>query len=343
MKNNRSATVEIYINSILLTRQLLHISKKKFTFAKRITKNRIMAKVILSSILLISINMHVFTQEKRNVIAQGAEVKLLADGFRFTEGPAVDKDGNVYFTDQPNNRIFQWSADSEKLSVFSENTGRANGLYFDEKGQLLSCSDKENELWKFDMNGGHIVVVTDFEGKKLNGPNDLWVAPNGGIYFTDPLYKRDYWTRASEMQQDGEHVYYLSPDYTKLTKVAAYLEKPNGIVGSPDGKLLYVADIKAGKTYVYEIRPDATPANKKLFAAMGSDGMTVDSEGNVYLTGKGVTVFSPEGEKIVHIPVEAGWTANACFGGKDMKTLFITASECLYSLKMNVAGVRQVR
>lgn len=117
------------------------------------------------------------------------------------------------------------------------------------------------------------------------------------------------------------------------------LEKPNGIIGSPDGKLLYVADIKAGKTYVYEIRQDGKLTNKKLFTSMGSDGMTIDQQGNIYLTGKGVTVFNPNGEQIAHIPVEAGWTANVCFGGKDMKTLFITASENLYSLKMNVAGV----
>jgi gluconolactonase len=285
-------------------------------------------------------NLYVFAQEKSNIITQGAEVKLLAENFRFTEGPAVDRDGNVYFTDQPNNRILKWSVEDEKLSVFSENTGRANGLYFDRKGHLLSCSDMNNEIWEFDMKGNHVAWVTDYEGKKLNGPNDLWVAPDGGIYFTDPLYKRDYWTRDPEMQQDGEHVYYLSPDHKKLIRVADDLEKPNGIIGSPDGKLLYVADIKAGKTYVYKIQADAALADKKLFAPMGSDGMTIDSEGNVYLTGKGVTVFNPEGVQVAHIPVKAGWTANVCFGGKDLKTLFITASEYLYGLKMDVAGVR---
>lgn len=287
----------------------------------------------------ISTCMSILAQEN-HIIAQHAEVKLVADGFRFTEGPAVDKDGNVYFTDQPNNLILKWSVDDEKLSVFSENTGRANGLYFDKKGCLLSCSDMDNEIWKFDTEGNHIVLITNYDGKKLNGPNDLWVCPDGGIYFTDPLYQRDYWTRDPEMQQNGEHVYYLSPDYKKLFRVATDLEKPNGIIGSPNGKHLYVADIKAGKTYVYDIQTDGTLANKTLFTNMGSDGMTIDNNGNVYLTGKGVTVFNSKGEKIAHIPVEANWTANVCFGGKDMKTLFITASECLYSLKMNVAGIR---
>jgi gluconolactonase len=299
-----------------------------------------MTKFAVSFITFISTVSLVFAREKSHIIAQGAEVTLLAAGFYFTEGPAADKDGNVYFTDQPNNRILKWSVEDEKLSVFDEDAGRANGLCFDKKGLLLSCSDMDNEIWEFDMKGNHRVLVADFDGKKLNGPNDLWVHPDGGIYFTDPLYKRDYWTRNPEMQQDGEHVCYLSPDYKKLIKVADDLEKPNGIIGSPDGKLLYVADIKAGKTYVYEIQPDATLANKKLFAPMGSDGMTIDCDGNVYLTGKGVTIFNPNGEQIAHIPVEASWTANVCFGGKDMKILFITATEYLYSLKMNVAGVR---
>jgi gluconolactonase len=301
-----------------------------------------MTKLAILFLLLIPINGSVFIQEKKLPVSLHTKVELLAQGFRFTEGPAVDPaNGDVYFTDQPTDRILKWSVAEEKLTVFSENTGRANGLYFDKEGYLLACSDMDNEIWKFDRKGNHTVLVTDFEGKKLNGPNDLWVAPDGGIYFTDPLYKRDYWTRNPEMQQDGEHVYYLSPDYKKLIRVTDDLEKPNGIIGSPDGKRLYVADIKAGKTYVYKIRADATLTNKKLFAPMGSDGMSIDREGNVYLTGKGVTVFNPQGEQVVHIPVEAGWTANVCFGGKDLKTLFITASEYLYGLKMEVAGVRK--
>ena len=296
-------------------------------------------------LIFIALNMYVSAQNNReittnsNIIAKGAKVEKLADGFLFTEGPAVDKKGNVYFTDQPNNRILKWSVDN-KLSVFLESSGRANGTYFDKDGNLLTCSDMDNEIWKIDMNGNHNTIVTDFGGKKLNGPNDLWIHPKGGIYFTDPLYKRDYWTRNPDMQQEGEYVYYLSADYKKLERVDTDIEKPNGIIGSKNGKLLYVADIKAGKTYVYDIQSDASLKNKRLFTNMGSDGMTIDSKGNIYITGRGVYVFNPKGEQIAHIPVEAGWTANVCFGGKDMKTLFITASQYLYSLKMNVAGVK---
>ncbi len=281
----------------------------------------------------------VSAQKSKSIIASGAKVEKLADGFSFTEGPAVDKKGNVYFTDQPKDRILVWSVDG-KLSEFGS-FGRANGMYFDKDGRLLSCSDMDNEIWSIGMDGSHTVLVAGFDGKKLNGPNDLWVHPqNGGIYFTDPLYKRGYWTRDPKMQQEGEYVYYLKPDRKTVVKVAADLKKPNGIIGTPNGKRLYVADIDDNKTYVYDIQPDGSLANKKLFAPMGSDGMTIDNKGNIYLTGKGVTVFNPKGEKIEHIPVEAGWTANVCFGGKDMKTLFITASQYLYSLRMNVKGVR---
>lgn len=282
----------------------------------------------------------ILAAQDRSLIKEGATVVKLADGFGFTEGPAVDKNGNIYFTDQPNDKILKWSVADKQLSEFLTNTGRANGLYFDKKGNLLSCSDMDNEMWKIRMDGKHEVIVSAFENKKLNGPNDLWIHPKGGIYFTDPLYVRNYWTRDSKMQQEGQSVYYLSPDYKKLVPVDANLEQPNGIVGDSRGEQLYVADIKAGKTYVYQIQKNGMLANRKLFVSMGSDGMTIDELGNLYLTGNGVTVFNPSGEKILHIPIDANWTANLCFGGKDMKTLFITASENLYSIEMNVAGVR---
>lgn len=296
----------------------------------------------ISGLLLINLIILAGCQSKEtgSIIAEGATVQLLADGFSFTEGPIADKQGNVYFTDQPNNKIYQWSV-SDELSVFEDQPGRANGLYFDNNGNLLACADMENELWSFDMKGNHTVLTKGYEGQAMNGPNDLWVHPkNGGIYFTDPLYKRDYWARDPEMQIDGEHVYYLSPDRKTLTRVTTDLKKPNGIIGTPDGKKLYVADMGGRQTFVFDIQSDGSLTNKTLFAEMGSDGMTIDNRGNIYITGRGVTVFNPEGEQIEQIPVDARWVGNVCFGGKDMKTLFITASEYLYSLKMNVKGVR---
>lgn len=293
-----------------------------------------MNKTLFFSVALMSImSLSSFAQSSQGVIAPGARIVRLAEGFSFTEGPAADHEGNVYFTDQPNNRIHIWTTDG-KLKTFLHKSGRANGLYFDRQGNLLSCSDMENELWSIDKDGNHTVLITDYEGKKLNGPNDLWIHPDGGIYFTDPLYKRDYWTRNPEMQQDGQHLYYLTPDRKQVIRVDDKLVQPNGIIGTPDGKRLYVADIADRKTYVYDIKRDGSLANRKLFTAMGSDGMTIDTKGNIYLTGRGVTVFNPQGEQIDHIPVEAGWTANVCFGGKDGKTLFITASEYLYAIEI---------
>jgi gluconolactonase len=290
--------------------------------------------VILSAALAGALGL--FAQEKTSVIAPGATLQLLADGFSFTEGPASDAQGNVFFTDQPNNKIHKWSIDG-KLSVFHDSPGRANGLYVDKSGNLLACADLENQLWKIDKSGKVTVLVKDFEGKKLNGPNDLWIDPKGGVYFTDPFYKRDYWSRGP-MEQDGQHVYYVAPKSGKISRVTTDLEQPNGIIGTPDGKRLYIADILARKTYVYNIAPDGTLKEKRLFVAMGSDGMTMDEKENIYITGKGVTVFNMQGQQVDYIEVPERWTANVTFGGKDRKTLFITASDSLYSIRTRVRG-----
>lgn len=277
--------------------------------------------------------------DKRSIIAKNAELVKVGDGYSFTEGPAVHRNGDVYFTDQPNDQIVKWSATNNKLSVFMQPTKRSNGMFFDRMGNLISCADEENQLLAIDDKGNITVLIENYKGKKLNGPNDVWVAPNGGIYITDPLYKRQYWKRDPEMQQDGEHLYYLSPDRLQLFRVDENLVKPNGLVGTRDGKKLYVADIGDNKTYVYDVQEDGYLTNRKLFVEMGSDGMTIDNRGNVYLTGKGVTVFNPKGEKIAHIPIEENWTANVVFGGTDRNTLFITARGTVYTLKMKVRGV----
>jgi len=277
-------------------------------------------------------------EKNHNIIAKGAVLTKLSDQYSFTEGPAADKKGNIYFTDQPNNRIMKWSVNGE-LSVFMENAGRANGLYFDHEGNLLACADEKNEIWKIDQNKNYTVLLNNFEGKRLNGPNDLWVDPKGGIYFTDPFYKRDYWKHTSK-EIEKECVYYLSPDKSKIINVDNELIKPNGIIGTSDGKMLFVADIGANKTYSYTINSDGSLGKKTLFTESGSDGMTRDEAGNIYLTGKGVTVFNPKGEKIAHIDVPEPWTANVCFGGKKFKTLFITASKSVYTIEMNVRGMK---
>ncbi|MCK5442323.1 MAG: SMP-30/gluconolactonase/LRE family protein [Maribacter sp.] len=294
---------------------------------------------ILPLTVLISILTFSCTAQEDPIVAEGAQVTLVAADYEFTEGPAVDTNGNVFFTDQPNDRIIKWSADDNTVSVYLEPAGRANGLYFDHDGNLLACADEKFQLWKIDSNKNVTVLIDDFKGKKLNGPNDLWVDAKGGIYFTDPYYQRPYWER-TQGEIEKRNVYYLTPDMKDIIMVANDLVQPNGIIGSPDGKTLYVADIGDKKTYSFTINEDASLTDRTLFTEMGSDGMTLDNRGNLYITGNGVTVFSKQGEQIQHIPIDQKWTANVTFGGKNQSKLFITAMNSVYTLDMNVNGVR---
>lgn len=276
-----------------------------------------------------------------SVIAPGAKLERLAGEFQFAEGATCDASGNVFFTDQPNNRIMEWSVDG-KLSTFKQPAGRANGMCFDAKGNLLACADEKTELWSIAPDGALTVLLKDYEGKQLNGPNDVSPQPDGSLYFTDPFYGRPWWSY-SERPQPTEQVYFLSADHKTLKRVTTDLVKPNGIVGSPDGKTLYVADIGASKTYSFDILPDGSLTNKMLRAEMGSDGMTIDTEGNLYLTGRGVFIFDCGGQLIERIPVPEAWVGNICFGGKDHKTLFIAASKGLYSIRTKFKGANAAK
>jgi len=268
-----------------------------------------------------------------SVVAPGADVKKLAAGFIFTEGPAADAQGNIFFSDIPNNKIHKWSLDG-KLSTFLENSDGANGLYFDKDGNLFACQGSGRKLVSIDPSGNVTVLADKYQDKPFNSLNDLWLDPKGGVYFTDPNYGRN----RDSMQQDGEHVYYLTPDHKKVIRVIDNMVRPNGVIGTSDGKLLYVADHGDRKTFVYTINNDGTLSNKKLFAPEGSDGMTIDNEGNIYLTTGVVAVYNSKGEKIETIIIPES-PANVCFGGKDKNTLFITARTSLYSLQMRVKGI----
>ena len=277
------------------------------------------------------------TANASSVIAPGARLEKLAGGFDFTEGPTCDANGDVFFTDQPNDRILKWSA-SGGLSTFLQPAGRANGLCFDAAGYLIVCADEKNELWSVAPDGTVHVLVTEYSGSRLNGPNDVWVRPDGGLYFTDPFYRRTWWTHDA-MPQDGQHLYFLSPDRRQLVRVADDMVKPNGIIGTPDGRTLFVADIEAGKTYRYDSAPDGGLSGKALAADCGSDGMTLDTDGNLYLTGEGVVVFDRTGREIERIPVpDEKWTAHVSCGGTDRRMLFITASRGLYGVRTRTTG-----
>ncbi len=273
-----------------------------------------------------------------DIVAEGAELTLAAEGFEFTEGPAVAENGDVYFTDQPNDRIIKWTAEDNSVTDWMSPSGRSNGLYFDQNGDLISCADEKNELWRIDGEKNVTVLLDNFQGKKLGGPNDVWVHPNGSMYFTDPFYKRPWWDY--EKPEINERRVYYRDQNGNVTIADNDFVMPNGIIGNTAGTVLYVADIGDKKTYKYNIQPNGDLTDRVLFCELGSDGMTLDNQGNVYLTGNGVTVFDASGQQIHHIAVPEKWTANVTFGGPDQNILFITAMDAIYTLEMAVNGIR---
>jgi gluconolactonase len=297
------------------------------------------SKIIFSFISFFSAATMFAQNKNSDILAPGSVPMLVDSGFGFAEGPAVDKEGNIFFTDQPNNKIWKYDIRG-KLSVFLDKTGHSNGMYFDSKGNLISCADENNQLWSIDPKGKITILIKDYKGHTLNGPNDLWIAPNGDMYITDPYYQRDYWTREKpDSALGGEKLYYLPVHKKELILVDSGTVKPNGIVGTPDGKFLYVADFGLGKTFRYEIMSNGLLKNKQVFMNEASDGMTIDDRGNIYITGNGVTVYDRNGKQIKHIPIPEEWTANVCFGGKKRDILFITASKSVYTIQTLVKGV----
>jgi len=275
-------------------------------------------------------------KSKSELIAKGAVVIKAGGGYKFTEGPSVAPDGRVFFTDQPNDKIDVWSEDG-KITTFMQPCDRSNGTYFNKKGELVACADLYNRLIAISLDKQQRILAENYNDKPLNAPNDLWIAPDGGIYFTDPYYHRDYWEPGRKEVQDVRGVYFLNPE-EKVIRVISDYKQPNGLIGTPDGKTLYVSDINDGKIWKYDIQADGTLSNKTFLAPEGSDGMTIDNQGNVYLTNKFVSVFDNTGKKIAQIEIPEQ-PSNVCFGGKKRNILFITARTSVYTLKMKVKGV----
>lgn len=267
---------------------------------------------------------------------QVSEVEELSGAFNFTEGPAVDAKGNVYFTDIPPHLILIWTLENQ-LDTFRVNSGRANGLYFDKDESLLACEGEEGQITATTPDGDYKTIATQYDGKRFNQPNDLWPDGKGGVYFTDPKYGGE----EGALPQDGMHVYYIKPNREEVIRVIDDMQKPNGLIGTPDGETLYVTDSGGGKTYKYTIQEDGTLSHKTLFVDVGCDGMTLDKAGNVYLTTNGkqaVDIFSPFGELLESIKVPQQ-PSNLCFGGKDRNQLFITARTSIYRVELNAQGV----
>jgi gluconolactonase len=267
----------------------------------------------------------------QGIMVPGAKVREVAKGFRFTEGPAADQEGGIYFSDIPNARIHYLDVEGT-LTTVRENSGGANGLWVTSDGRLLACEGKARRVSARGQDGTWTALASKCDGKRLNSPNDLWLDPEGGIWFTDPRYGNQ-----SGLEQEGFHVYYLPKGAEAPRRAIDDLVKPNGIIGTRDGKTLYVADPGAEKTYAYDLTGPGRLGKRRLFAETGSDGMTLDERGNLYVTTASVLVYSPKGHLLHTIKVPQR-PSNVTFGGKDRKTLFITARTAVYALDMAVRG-----
>ncbi len=272
-----------------------------------------------------------------DIIAPGTELKLIKDKLGFAEGPTTDKKGNLYLTDMPNDKIYKYDLDGN-FTTFLEPAHRPNGMFMDPKGNLIVCSEEKNQLLSVTPKGEVSVILNDMDGHLFNSPNDVYLHKDGGMYFSDPLFARPFWTRQKTTDVGGDRVYYLPKGAKQAMAVINDMKKPNGVVGTPDGKYLYVGDYQ-GKVYKYKIEKDYTLSEKTLIADQGADGMTLDNKGNLYVTSRGVNIYNPSGKLIGKIAVPPPATTNVCFAGKNKDILYITTSAALYALQTKVKGV----
>lgn len=334
--------------------------------------------------------------QSAGLVAPGAEVKLIRADFHGTEGPATDVEGNVYFSEMFGGRISKWSCADGTVSVYRENLETPNGLMFDAKGQLVICEMSGGRVIVDGMNGNTRLLADACDGEELANPNDVWVAPSGGIYLTvfsmgggrpggppapgggmpggqappqggmlNGAPEAGMPNGTGEQMQGGPApsggmpeggpsgppgmmsqgeasgllgIFYISPDGKKISRLLDDISSPNGIIGTPDGKTLYVGDNGEGKMWRYSINPDGTLSNKELFCESASDGMAMDENNNVYLTAdRAVLIYSPAGKLIEKIDMPEG-CSNVEFCRKDRKTLFITYHEKIYTLEMAIKG-----
>lgn len=277
----------------------------------------------------------------QEILDRNSRVEKVAEGFKFTEGPLWHPDGLLLFSDIPGNTIYQWKP-GKKPSVFRRPSGNANGNTFDNKGRLISGEHGNRRVSRIGQNGEAVTIASKYKGKRLNSPNDLVVKSDGSIYFTDPPYG----IKSEEEELGFYGVYRLTAD-GKLTLLVKDFVRPNGIAFSPDESKLYVNDSDKGHIRVFDVKPDGTLSNGRIFAEQKDktkegvpDGMKVDTKGNVYSTGPGgVWVFSPSGELLGVIEVPEP-PANLAWGGQDYKTLYMTARKSVYSVRLKVPGIK---
>ncbi|MEP3482747.1 MAG: SMP-30/gluconolactonase/LRE family protein [Fuerstiella sp.] len=268
-----------------------------------------------------------------------SQPERLHTNFAFTEGPAADAHGNLYFTDIPNTRIHKRDTKGT-LTVFAEPSGHCNGLMV--VGDHLYACAMDGQLKQYNPDTAEFKVLADqFQGSRFNAPNDLVMDKTGGIYFTDPRYRApDPWP------QGIEAVYYRAAD-GKVTRLIDDRTAPNGIILSPDEKWLYIVPSMEEELWVYPVKSAGKIGTGRVLAKMtqqegmsltGGDGLTVDTKGNIYVTtGLGLQIFSPAGKQlgIISIPEHP---ANVTFGGPGLHTLFVTARMSLYAVETKATG-----
>ncbi|MCG9126403.1 SMP-30/gluconolactonase/LRE family protein [Candidatus Poribacteria bacterium] len=276
------------------------------------------------------------------LVDKEAKVEQLATGCKFTEGPLWHSIGRyLLFSDIPANKIRRWDAESG-MTDFRDPSGNSNGLTYDKGGHLIACEHGNRRVSRTTADGDLITIASHYEGKRLNSPNDLAVKSDGSIYFTDPPYGLS--GKESEKELDFQGVYRLSPDGTTLTLLVNDFDRPNGICFSPDESILYINDTNRMHIRAFDVQGDGTITNDRVFAEEEGDngvpdGMKVDRQGNVYLTGpNGIWIFAPDGTHLGIIIVPER-TANLAWGGDFWKSLFITASTSVYRIECKAEGI----
>ena len=277
-----------------------------------------------------------FAAHHESLVADDAIFEPIAGDYQFTEGGTTDAEGNVYFSDIPQSHIYRWRADDGSVQLFTAQLNRPNGLSFSPSGQLIACESGARRIVTVSTNGAITDSANAIDGRRFNSPNDLWIDEHGGVFFTDPRYGRN----RDDMELEGEFVFYFRPGRPKAAIAARDLIRPNGIIGSADGKTLYIADPGDNKTYAYQIGQNGNLTDRQLFVARGSDGMTRDSAGNIYLTNEdSIWIYDPAGELVQQLKLPDGARpTNVCFGGADRMTLFVTARTVAFTLSMKIAG-----
>lgn len=271
------------------------------------------------------------------IFEDNAQIETVASGFQFTEGPVWHPGGFLLFSDLPANRIYQWQ--DEKIEIFRQDSGNADGNALDREGRLLSAEYRHRRISRLEKDGTIVTLASQYEGKRLNSPNDLVVKSDGSIYFTDPSYGLESYGLKKQPSELGfSGVYRISPD-GQLTLLVKDLTHPNGIAFSPNEQKLYVSDFRQDIIWVFDVQHDGTLRSGIIFAQPEDpDGIKVDSQGNVYSTGlSGLWVFSPSGQLLDRIELPEV-PANLTWGDRDYKSLYITARKSIYRLRMKVPG-----